>query len=100
MQNKFSNLKVRRDAKFTMLKKHWENTLAWLDQKGTETGNQEIKMVSTRILMVDTKIKEFVLRQLLFQIQKLNAISFYKMRATSKTAVCNIVQLQELISKR
>lgn len=56
MQSKFSNLKVRRDAKFTMLRKHWDNTLAWLDQKGEETGNAEIKMVSAKILMVDTMI--------------------------------------------
>ena len=39
MQIRITKLKVRRDAKFTVLTQHWDNTLKWLTKKGEDLGN-------------------------------------------------------------
>lgn len=92
--HQFKDRNVYLQNKYLMLCKQWDNLATWFLEQAAARENERAKDVAVAIGEIPDRVRDYVLRQYLRQLQFLIGIFFYMKRRLLQSDVCDPVECQ------
>lgn len=99
IQRKFKEQRIYREAKIDMLKLYWTQVLGQFVDITCEKCDAKLKDVAAYMMQIEEGIQDYILRRLIFQIQKLVSIATYRNRQLSRPNDCDHDEIELQIEK-